>query len=96
MPGTQNGVSYTGDSGANAYLDLTKVSPLIPVPSSQKPFQPAPLTDRSQQMYVPEFGVPGYSGFVMERELHGAIPEDLLRDTGMGPAPSPQAEPGLP
>src|SRR5262249_43403557 len=57
VPGTQNGVSYTGDSGANAYLDLTRVQSLIPVPSSLKPFQPAPVTDRSQQMYVPEAGV---------------------------------------
>jgi len=28
---------------------------------------------------VPEFGVAGYSGVVMDRELHGDIPEDLLR-----------------
>ena len=28
---------------------------------------------------VPEFGVAGYSGVVMERELHGDIPEDLLQ-----------------
>ncbi len=26
----------------------------------------------------PEFGVPGYAGFVMERELHGDIPEELV------------------
>lgn len=28
---------------------------------------------------MPEFGVAGYAGFVMERELHGDIPEDLLQ-----------------
>ncbi len=56
VPGAQNAVLYTGDSGANAYLDLTKVPSLIPLPTT-KPVQPAPLTDRSQQMYVPEAGV---------------------------------------
>ncbi|MHB8516558.1 MAG: hypothetical protein ACYDCT_14395, partial [Dehalococcoidia bacterium] len=42
---------------------------------------------------VPEFGVPGYSGFVMERELHGAIPAELLRQAGVAPmiAPRPSA-----
>jgi Amt family ammonium transporter len=34
---------------------------------------------------VPEFGVPGYAGFVMERELHGAIPMELLQQAGMAP-----------
>ncbi|HEU4760534.1 MAG TPA: ammonium transporter [Dehalococcoidia bacterium] len=43
---------------------------------------------------VPEFGVPGYSGFVMERELHGAISDELLQQAGMGPAPQPRPEPG--
>jgi ammonium transporter, Amt family len=33
---------------------------------------------------VPEFGVPGYAGFVMEPELHGAIPQELLEQAGMG------------
>ena len=36
---------------------------------------------------VPEFGVPGYAGFVMERELHGAIPAELLQQAGMSPVP---------
>jgi Amt family ammonium transporter len=36
---------------------------------------------------VPEFGVPGYAGFVMERELHGAIPAELLASAGVAPAP---------
>ena len=44
---------------------------------------------------VPEFGVPGYAGFVMERELHGAIPEELLGEAGMPtPMPQPRPEPG--
>ena len=47
---------YTGDSGANSYLDLTKIQPLVPVPTIIKPVQPVPLTDRSQQMYVPQPG----------------------------------------
>ncbi|MDE3094402.1 MAG: ammonium transporter [Chloroflexota bacterium] len=39
---------------------------------------------------VPEFGVPGYAGFVMERELHGAIPAELLREAGLAPVPAPK------
>ena len=35
---------------------------------------------------VPEFGVPGYAGFVMERELHGAIPAELLQKVGIATA----------
>ena len=35
---------------------------------------------------VPEFGTPGYGGFVMERELHGAIPMELLQQAGMSSA----------
>lgn len=35
----------------------------------------------------PEFGVSGYAGFVMERELHGSIPEDLLRRALSGSDP---------
>ncbi|HYM15917.1 MAG TPA: ammonium transporter, partial [Dehalococcoidia bacterium] len=41
-----------------------------------------------QGLDVPEFGVPGYAGFVMERELHGAIPEELLARAGMAPVPA--------
>lgn len=43
---------------------------------------------------VPEFGVPGYSGFVMERELHGAIPDELLQSAGVLPTLQPRTEPG--
>jgi Amt family ammonium transporter len=42
-----------------------------------------------QGLDLPEFGVAGYSGFVMERELHGYIPEELLVK-----AAKPTAEPG--
>ena len=41
-----------------------------------------------QGLDVPEFGVPGYAGFVMERELHGAIPAELLQQAGMSAAPT--------
>jgi Amt family ammonium transporter len=41
-----------------------------------------------QGLDVPEFGVAGYSGFVMERELHGYIPADLL-DKATRPAIEP-------
>ncbi len=44
---------------------------------------------------VPEFGVPGYAGFVMERELHGAIPAELLRQVGLAPAAAPSVQPSL-
>jgi Amt family ammonium transporter len=40
----------------------------------------------------PEFGVAGYGGFVMEPELHGSIPEELIaraRSNGHGP-PTPE------
>jgi len=37
---------------------------------------------------MPEFGVAGYSGFVMERELHGDIPEELLQHAFTGPGAS--------
>jgi Amt family ammonium transporter len=46
-----------------------------------------------QGLDVPEFGVPGYSGFVMERELHGAIPAELLAQAGMAPAGAPVVKP---
>ncbi|MDP9236806.1 MAG: ammonium transporter [Chloroflexota bacterium] len=44
-----------------------------------------------QGLDVPEFGVPGYAGFVMERELHGAIPLELLQQAGMSSAIAPSA-----
>ena len=53
-PGSTLSSTYAGDSGANAYLDLTKLASVIPVPQIIKPVQPIPLTDRTQQMYVPQ------------------------------------------
>src|SRR6185369_12927139 len=52
-----NNARYMGDSGANAYLDLTKLPSIVPVPNIIKPMQPVPLTDRTQQIFVPEDGV---------------------------------------
>ena len=43
---------------------------------------------------VPEFGVPGYGGFVMEKELHGAIPPELIEQVTPAPMPAPRPEPG--
>src|SRR5262249_54011409 len=53
-PGSTLTASYIGDSGANAYLDLTKLSSLVPVPTIVTPVQQIPSTDRTQQMYVPQ------------------------------------------
>jgi hypothetical protein len=53
-PGSSSSTVYTGDSSANAYLDLTKLSSLIPVPVPFKPMQPIPLTERTQQIYIPD------------------------------------------
>ena len=44
---------------------------------------------------VPEFGVQGYAGFVMERELHGAIPAELLRQVGYAATPQSAGQPAL-
>jgi hypothetical protein len=46
-------VNYQGDSGANAYLDLTKVPSLVPAPVTVLPMQTVPLTGRTQQVYIP-------------------------------------------
>ncbi len=54
-PGSTLQASYIGDS-STTYLDLTKVPSLIPVPNIIKPIQPVPLSDRTQQMYVPQPG----------------------------------------
>jgi hypothetical protein len=54
VPGSTLGGSYGGDSAANAYLDLSKVSAQVPVIQIYKPMQPVPLTDRTQQIYVPQ------------------------------------------
>jgi hypothetical protein len=54
VPGSSYNANYTGDSGANAYLDLTKLSSLIPVPIGTKPMEAIPVTQRSQGFYVPD------------------------------------------
>ncbi len=56
VPGSTNNARYTGDS-ANPYIDLTKLPSVVPVPNIIKPMQPVPVTDRSQQIFVPEQGV---------------------------------------
>ena len=52
-PGSTLAVNYQGDSGANAYLDLAKLPSLVPAPVTVLPMQPVPLTDRTQQVYIP-------------------------------------------
>jgi hypothetical protein len=54
VPGTTLQATYNGDSGANAYLDLTKLPSLVPVPQIFKPMQPVPVTDRLQNVFVPQ------------------------------------------
>ncbi len=54
VPGSVYNATYTGDSGANAYLDLTKLRSLIPVPVLTRPMQTIPLTARDQSLYVPD------------------------------------------
>jgi hypothetical protein len=57
VPGSSYNARYTGDSSANAYLDLTKAQSLVPVPNIIRPMQPVPLTDRTNQVFFPEDGV---------------------------------------
>jgi hypothetical protein len=52
-PGSTLAVNYQGDSGANAYLNLAKLSSAVPAPVTVLPMQPVPLTDRTQQVYIP-------------------------------------------
>lgn len=54
VPGTALNASYAGDSAANAYLDLSKVSSLVPVIQLYKPLQSVPTNDRTQQIYNPQ------------------------------------------
>jgi hypothetical protein len=53
-PGSTLGANYTGDSGANAYLDMTKLPSLIPVPTIVKPMEPVPVSDGTQGVYIPQ------------------------------------------
>jgi hypothetical protein len=56
-PGSTLAANYQGDSGANAYLDLTKLPSVVPAPQIIKPMQPVPLSDRTQQVYIPQPGL---------------------------------------
>jgi hypothetical protein len=56
-PGSTLAATYAGDSGANAYLDLTKLNAIVPVPQIIRPMQPVPLNDRTQQVYIPQPGL---------------------------------------
>jgi len=56
-PGSTLAANYQGDSGANAYLDLTRLPSIVPVPQIIKPMQPVPLSDRTQQVYIPQPGL---------------------------------------
>jgi len=53
VPSSTNQATYAGDS-INAYLDLTKLSSLIPVANIIRPMQPIPVSDRTQQVYNPQ------------------------------------------
>jgi hypothetical protein len=53
VPGSTNNASYTGDS-TNTYIDLTKLQSLVPVPNIIKPMQSVPVTDRTQQIFIPQ------------------------------------------
>ena len=53
-PGTSQNVTYIGDSSANAYLDLTKLPSLIPVPVPTKPLAPISIRERSQSLFIPD------------------------------------------
>jgi hypothetical protein len=53
-PGSSQNVTYIGDSSANAYLDLTKLPSLIPVPVPTRPLQPIDIRERSQGLFIPD------------------------------------------
>jgi hypothetical protein len=54
VPGNTYQATYTGDNGANAYLDLTKLSSIVPVPVLLRPQEPVPVTARNQSLYNPD------------------------------------------
>lgn len=53
VPGSTYSSAYQGDPAATPYLDLTKVQAAIPTPVPIQPMQPVPISDRSQQIYIP-------------------------------------------
>jgi hypothetical protein len=54
VPGSIFNATYLGDNAANAYLDLTRLPAVIPLPVATRPMQTIPLTDRLQSLYVPD------------------------------------------
>jgi len=53
VPGSIFNANYIGDSN-NTYLDLTKLRSVIPLPVTTKPMQTIPVTERLQNLYVPD------------------------------------------
>jgi hypothetical protein len=80
VPGSTNQVQYFGDSGENAYLDLTKVPSLIPVPTLIRPMQPVPTSDRTQQIFVPQPGLENPYAQNLTLALTRAIRSNLTVD----------------
>jgi hypothetical protein len=56
VPGASDGYTYI-PSSADPYLDLTRLSSLIPVPSTLRPLETVPVTARISQIYVPDPGL---------------------------------------
>jgi hypothetical protein len=81
VPGSTYNATYTGDSGANAYLDLTRLNSVIPLPVLTKPMQKIPVTARDQSLYVPDpaLVIPYAQNITMAltRSLSSALTLDL-------------------
>jgi hypothetical protein len=79
-PGSTDSITYIGDSNIT-YLDLTKLSSVVPLPSSNKPLQPVPTSQRAQQIYQPGSGlVTPYTQNLtlsLTRSLHSNLTLDL-------------------
>src|SRR6185436_13379442 len=79
-PGSTDSITYIGDSNVT-YLDLTKLPSVIPLPSSNKPLQPVPTSQRAQQIYQPGSGlVTPYTQNLtlsLTRSLHSNLTLDL-------------------
>ncbi|PYS52818.1 MAG: hypothetical protein DMG13_14935, partial [Acidobacteria bacterium] len=79
VPSSTNQATYAGDS-VNAYLDLTRVPSLIPVPNIIKPMQPIPLYDRIQQVYNPQPGLVNPYAQDMTLSVTRSISQHLTMD----------------
>src|SRR5262245_3343544 len=55
VPGSANNALYQGDSN-NPYLDLARMSAVIPLNNGILPMQPVPSSDRTQTIYSPITG----------------------------------------